>query len=65
MSRDKQKVFFAFTLALLAAGCGKDFVLMVPGIRPVGSDANDQKRAMTPRQAVDLHRMEKARDRAR
>ena len=27
---------------------------MVPGIRPVGSAANDQKRAMTPRQAVDL-----------
>ena len=34
--------------------CGPDFVLMVPGIRPVGSAANDQKRAMTPRQAVDL-----------
>ena len=27
---------------------------MVPGIRPVGAAANDQKRAMTPRQAVDL-----------
>lgn len=34
--------------------CGRDFVLMVPGIRPVGAAANDQKRAMTPRQAVDL-----------
>lgn len=30
----------------------KDFVLMVPGIRPEGSDAGDQKRIMTPRQAV-------------
>ena len=34
--------------------CGPDFVLMVPGIRPVGSDGGDQKRVMTPRQAVDL-----------
>ncbi len=30
-----------------------DFVLMVPGIRPEGSDSGDQKRIMTPRQAVD------------
>ena len=29
---------------------------MVPGIRPVGSAANDQKRVMTPRQAVDSRR---------
>lgn len=41
-------------IAALRKECGKDFVLMVPGIRPVGSDANDQKRAMTPRQAVEL-----------
>lgn len=31
----------------------KDFVLMVPGIRPEGSDVGDQKRVMTPKQAVD------------
>jgi orotidine-5'-phosphate decarboxylase len=31
----------------------KSFVLMVPGIRPEGSDAGDQKRIMTPRQAVE------------
>ncbi len=31
----------------------KDFVLMVPGIRPEGSEAGDQKRIMTPRQAVE------------
>lgn len=30
----------------------KDFILMVPGIRPEGSDKNDQKRTMTPREAV-------------
>jgi orotidine-5'-phosphate decarboxylase len=31
----------------------KDFILMVPGIRPDGSDAGDQKRVMTPKQAID------------
>ncbi len=41
-------------IAALRKQRGPDFVLMVPGIRPVGSAANDQKRAMTPRQAVDL-----------
>lgn len=41
-------------IVALRKHCGPDFVLMVPGIRPVGSAANDQKRAMTPRQAVDL-----------
>ena len=41
-------------IAALRRECGPDFVLMVPGIRPVGSATNDQKRAMTPRQAVDL-----------
>jgi orotidine-5'-phosphate decarboxylase len=41
-------------IAALRKACGKDFVLMVPGIRPTGSAANDQKRAMTPRQAVEL-----------
>ena len=33
---------------------GPDFILMVPGIRPAGSDAGDQKRIMTPAQAVAL-----------
>ena len=41
-------------IAALRKQCGPDFVLMVPGIRPVGSAANDQKRAMTPRLAVDI-----------
>ena len=41
-------------IAALRKQCGPDFVLMVPGIRPAGSAANDQKRVMTPRQAVDL-----------
>ena len=33
---------------------GPDFVLVVPGIRPAGADAADQKRIMTPGQAVSL-----------
>lgn len=33
---------------------GKDMVLMVPGIRPAWSAANDQKRVMTPREAIDV-----------
>jgi orotidine-5'-phosphate decarboxylase len=41
-------------IAALRKQCGPDFVLMVPGIRPAGSATNDQKRAMTPRQAVEL-----------
>src|SRR5262245_532568 len=41
-------------VAALRKQCGPDFVLMVPGIRPAGSSADDQKRAMTPRQAVEL-----------
>ncbi|MDR3517173.1 MAG: orotidine-5'-phosphate decarboxylase [Azospirillaceae bacterium] len=40
-------------VARLRAQCGPDFVLMVPGIRPAGSAVGDQKRVMTPRQALD------------
>ena len=32
--------------------CGDDFVILTPGIRPAGSDAGDQRRMMTPREAV-------------
>lgn len=31
---------------------GKDFKLVTPGIRPVGSDAGDQHRVMTPPKAI-------------
>lgn len=34
--------------------CGDDFILMVPGIRPAGVDLNDQKRAMTPANALRI-----------
>ena len=33
--------------------CGEDFILMVPGIRPEGVGAGDQKRVMTPVQAME------------
>lgn len=38
----------------LRMNCGKDFKLIVPGIRPAGADVQDQKRVMTPKQARDL-----------
>jgi orotidine-5'-phosphate decarboxylase len=40
-------------IALLRAQCGDDFKLVVPGIRPAGSDVGDQKRVMTPKDALD------------
>ena len=39
-------------IAPLRDALGSAPVLVVPGIRPAGSDANDQKRIMTPRQAA-------------
>ncbi len=37
----------------LRKACGPDFILMVPGIRPAWAAANDQKRVMTPREAME------------
>ena len=39
-------------IADLRAECGGDFLLVVPGIRPAGSDVGDQKRVMTPGEAM-------------
>ena len=39
--------------AILRQTLGNDFCLVTPGIRPAGSDINDQKRIMTPREAMD------------
>jgi len=36
----------------IRAKCGDDFVLIVPGIRPAGSAVGDQKRVMTPADAM-------------
>lgn len=33
---------------------GDEFLLVIPGIRPAGSAAGDQKRVMTPKEAMDL-----------
>ena len=33
---------------------GQDFKLITPGIRPAGSNADDQKRIMTPEQALNV-----------
>jgi orotidine-5'-phosphate decarboxylase len=33
--------------------CGKDFVIITPGVRPVWAAVNDQKRFMTPKEAMD------------
>ncbi len=32
--------------------CGKDFMIVTPGVRPAGSDTGDQKRVMTPGEAI-------------
>ncbi len=39
-------------IAALRAQCGPDFCLVVPGIRPAGAEAGDQKRTMNPAEAV-------------
>ncbi|MBI3503337.1 MAG: orotidine-5'-phosphate decarboxylase [Proteobacteria bacterium] len=41
-------------IARLRKAVGPDFKLIVPGIRPEWAAAGDQKRIMTPREAVDL-----------
>jgi orotidine-5'-phosphate decarboxylase len=38
----------------LKQALGKDFKLVTPGIRPVGTSVDDQKRVMTPQQAITI-----------
>lgn len=40
-------------VAMLRQACGPGFLLVVPGIRPAGSTASDQKRIQTPRAAIE------------
>jgi orotidine-5'-phosphate decarboxylase len=44
----------AHEIERLRAELGRDFKLIVPGIRPAGSDVADQKRIMTPSEALAL-----------
>jgi len=39
-------------VAMLRDVCRKDFLLVVPGIRPAGTAVGDQKRVQTPRDAI-------------
>ncbi len=43
----------AHDIETIRRACGDDFITMVPGIRPAGSDTGDQRRIMTPKEAVD------------
>ena len=43
----------AHEVAPLRAALGPGVKLIVPGIRPAGSDSGDQKRVMTPKEAAD------------
>ena len=42
-----------FEIAPIRKACGSDLTLVVPGIRPEGSASGDQKRIMTPKQALE------------
>lgn len=44
----------AHEIEMLRETCGSDFILMTPGIRPASTDAQDQKRVMTPKRAIEL-----------
>ena len=41
-----------FEIAAIRKACGSDLKLIVPGIRPEGSAAGDQKRILTPKEAL-------------
>lgn len=38
--------------AAIRAGCGPEFLIVCPGVRPAGTDHADQRRVRTPREAV-------------
>lgn len=39
-------------IAPIRSACGEEFVILTPGIRPAGSDVGDQKRVLTPLEAI-------------
>jgi orotidine-5'-phosphate decarboxylase len=40
-------------IAAVRAACGPKFLIVTPGVRPAGGELGDQKRVMTPKQAMD------------
>lgn len=40
-------------ITALREAFGADLAIVTPGVRPAGADAGDQKRIMTPREAID------------
>lgn len=54
MARLDGVVCSSHEIKTVRAACGGDFILMVPGIRPADGNNNDQKRVMTPKEAIDL-----------
>lgn len=41
-------------ITAIRKACGEDFVIVTPGIRPLGAAKNDQERITTPGEAVEL-----------
>jgi len=41
-------------VSILRENLGNNFLLVTPGIRPAGNEISDQKRVMTPREAIDI-----------
>jgi len=41
-------------IAAIRKACGPDFVIITPGVRPAGAATDDQKRTMTPGEAIRL-----------
>lgn len=41
-------------IPVIRQACGPDFKIVTPGVRPAWSEAGDQKRITTPRQALDM-----------
>jgi len=39
-------------IAAVRAACGSGFLIVTPGVRPAGGELGDQKRVMTPQDAV-------------
>ena len=39
-------------ISAIRNACGPDVVILTPGIRPAGNDAGDQRRTMTPQEAI-------------